>query len=62
MFSAFPLACLLTKAIELVHGSSHLLQCLRKRVWLLAVRAQERVDHPLEERSSCAVRVEDADR
>jgi hypothetical protein len=54
--------CGLTKAIELVHSSTYLLQCLCKRVWFLAVHAQERIDYPLEERSSSSVRIEDADR
>lgn len=55
-------ACFLTKAIEPLGGLADLLQCLLKTVWLIAIRAQDGVDYPLEESPSCPVGVEDADR
>lgn len=51
----------LTKAIELVRSFTNLLQRIFQGIGLGAVRAQEGVDHSLEETSSCAVGVEDAD-
>jgi hypothetical protein len=55
-------ACYPTEAVQLVGSLLNLLQGIFESVGLLAVRAQQRVDYSLEERSSCAVGVEDADR
>jgi hypothetical protein len=55
-------ACSPTKAIELGCGIADLFQGLLERVYLAAIRAQDGVDHALEEASSCSVGVEDADR
>jgi hypothetical protein len=55
-------ACYLTKAVQLLCSLANLLQCLFKRVGFGAVLAQNRLDYPLEEGSSCSVGVENADR
>jgi hypothetical protein len=54
--------CCPTKAIKLVRSLADFLQGLLECVWLGSVCAEKRVDDPLEETSSCAVGVQDADR
>lgn len=62
MSSLCSVACSLTKAVQLVCSIANLFKSLFKRILLLAVCAQYRVDYTLEEASSCPIGVEDADR
>lgn len=55
-------ACQRTKTVELFGSFSNFLYRIFERVWLFPVCAQEGVDDSLEEASSCAVGVEDANR
>jgi hypothetical protein len=54
--------CEPTETIELIRSFTNFLYGILKSVWLVSVCAQEGIDYPLEEASSCAVGVEDADR